>query len=423
MAIKVIALSSFWLLIGTMAGRIATLFANVFAARMLGPELFGQYMTVRATVATAENIFAGSIGNVAVSNVSQCIGDGSARLRSLIWRVILLSAGVGLAGAIAILAVAAYFGRTSWAEFPYLETSFYLGGLLLVVTLTSSVAIRITIGLAQFKAGALTSIAAVVISIPFIYYLTTNYGIYGALIALCVYFALDASLKSFAIVMGVSSAGQNRTSVAEGKSLAQLAKASTPLAIAILIGATTLWGVRIVAASRKNGFVELAYFDAAYQIFTVMMVLTGVTTSVALQMFSRAGPNGRQHRKAVLITHLAMNGLILATISVVVIAASREIMSLFGAEYATHRYLVPVLCAVSFVATAASVCEKLLISADRYSYVIAANVLGAIAAISTAWLAGPENQAIVLASATIAYYSGSTAFYTFAIVLQRRTLF
>jgi O-antigen/teichoic acid export membrane protein len=424
MALKLVALNSMWLLLGTTASRAATLIANIFAARLLGPELFGQFMTIRATVAAIEAVFSASVGNIAVKTVSENLNDTRGGLLLLFKRLILLLLAASAVGVLVISCAALYFSRVSITTYPNLEMSFYIGCLLVVFTLCSSLALRVNIGLARFKDVALSGLVATALALPLIYYLTANFGIHGALAGVTLFFLLDATLKIIAIVIHTLARDRAPKRDQHGiSSLEELFKASAPLATATIVSSFTIWGIRVVAASKDHGFAELAQFDAAYQVYAVMMVITGVTTGVALQMFSRPQAFHGYGKKEILGAHLLVNALVLSCLSLVAITMSRELMNLFGDEYGHNRGIIIALCIVSFLATSSSVCEKLFISAAHYGHVVLSNTTGALGALIVVWLARADDQAIVLTAAHVGYFFASLVYYVVAICWRRAALF
>ncbi|WP_219599181.1 hypothetical protein, partial [Vibrio parahaemolyticus] len=52
--------------------------------------------------------------------------------------------------------------------------------------------------------------------------------------------------------------------------------------LSILCSSWTLWYMRVLVSRTNNGLVEIANFDIVFQFLTVIMMVTGATTSVLI---------------------------------------------------------------------------------------------------------------------------------------------
>ncbi|HMN13872.1 MAG TPA: hypothetical protein PKD55_16280, partial [Bellilinea sp.] len=283
-----------------------------------------------------------------------------------------------------------------------------IGALLVVISPVASLLQKILIGLESYYRPMLAGIAVSTISIPLAYFLTTALGLSGILLAICAYFALDGLAK---IVIVVAEQRARRavvptydSPVRNGIQMGQVAA----IAASAFGTAFIFWFLRVHTIRSEVGFRSVAAFDAAYQIFSVIMIVTGAMTSVTLQlMASNTGGVSTNQRNVFLMT-LCMNVVTAISMAIVFSALSKPLMALFGEAYVPFHSVIYVLSFVAVLATLASFLEKVLIAASDGQFLMLCTITAAASALIYLLAQDGSGAVLSLGHSYVAFYAGYT---------------
>jgi O-antigen/teichoic acid export membrane protein len=215
------------------------------------------------------------------------------------------------------------------------------------------------IGFEKFKELSNLSIISSAISIPIILILIYLYNFYGALFGVGLYFLIDFIVNyTYYKKLNNKFIFNSKEIVIESKKLLLF---STPLFISIVINSFTFWYARVLIVNETNGFKDIAVFDAAFQWLTVIMIITGATTSVALTMLSKVSAENKKDSRKIFILNLIINFFIAFSISIVFIIFSKQIMGLYGENYLVGILTLKILAVVSIFFTLSSLVNKFII--------------------------------------------------------------
>ena len=351
---------------------------NVFAARMLPQEIFGQFTMIRSTMALIGNFINNPLG----ISLTRKVGEYKDSKNPIVGEIILTT--FFFSGFILILIVFLFLVFSNWiiSRFFFNTPNFKMAlafGLLILISTNLSFLIQNTlIGLEKFKKIAITSSLVSVISIPVIYILINIFGLYGALIGVSLFFLFDFILKSLSIYkdLNINFKKSIKKIFIYSKRLISF---SFPLFLSVILNSGSFWYAKIIIINLNKKFSGIAVFDAAYQLLTIILIITGATTSVALPMLSKAfGEKNNQKFNKIFKLNLIINGLIAGSISLIFIIFAKQIMLLYGPKYVVGKNILIILSIASIFFSISSIFNKFFIANNRVWYILLVSVISMI---------------------------------------------
>jgi O-antigen/teichoic acid export membrane protein len=195
--VKKILSSSLWLLIGNSIGRLAMFLANIFAARMLSQEAFGQFAMIRNTISSVEGLISGTLGSTVIKKIAETSHSEKENLPYLLSTIFIINIVISICISILIYLFSDYIVENFFLNNTTLISALYIGIIILITTTFSNLMQNILIGFEEFKKISTLSIITSTISIPTIFVLIYFFKFYGALFGVSFYFGLDFIVKYF----------------------------------------------------------------------------------------------------------------------------------------------------------------------------------------------------------------------------------
>lgn len=360
--VKKILSSSLWLLIGNSIGKLAMFLANIFAARMLSQEAFGQFTMIRNTILSIEGLISGTLGSTVIKQVAQSSHEEKENLPYILSTIFILNIIIAFIISIFIFFGADFIVEKFLLNNTNLVNALYIGIFILITTTFSTLMQNILIGLEEFRKLATLSIITSSITIPMIFILIYFFQFYGALFGVVFYFGFDFVIKylyykklKYILIFRY---------IEFKKYISYIFFFSTPLFFSIIINLFSFWYLRILVINESNGFKEIAIFDAAYQWLTVIMIITGATTNVALSMLSK------KNNSKIFYINLLINFLISLIFAIFFILFSETIMLIYGENYADGYFILIILSITSIFFTLSAVYNKYFISINKSKYIL-----------------------------------------------------
>ena len=360
--VKKILSSSLWLLIGNSIGKLAMFLANIFAARMLSQEAFGQFTMIRNTISSIEGLISGTLGSTVIKQVAQSSHEEKENLPYILSTIFILNIIIAFIISIFIFFGADFIVEKFLLNNTNLVNALYIGIFILITTTFSTLMQNILIGLEEFRKLATLSIITSSITIPMIFILIYFFQFYGALFGVVFYFGFDFVIKylyykklKYILIFRY---------IEFKKYISYIFFFSTPLFFSIIINLFSFWYLRILVINESNGFKEIAIFDAAYQWLTVIMIITGATTNVALSMLSK------KNNSKIFYINLLINFLISLIFAIFFILFSKTIMLIYGENYADGYFILIILSITSIFFTLSAVYNKYFISINKSKYIL-----------------------------------------------------
>lgn len=410
--------SSILLLIGNIISRFSMFIINIIAARILPQELFGQYMFLRNTVSVLEGIISASFGNITVKRISQYSKD-KLKIKQFIYSLFLLNMLIVVVVVLFVFIFSNEIISIFFINEMSLKEPIYISLFILLTTIMSSLAQKINIGFSHYKELTIASIFNIAIGLPLVLLLVYNYSLNGLFWGIGLYFFVDFIVK-FLIFYFKQNFFNYKINVKKIIiSINDIFKSTSSLIISAIISSITFWLFRFIILEKANNFSTIASFDIAYQWFTMIMIITGATTSVALQMLSTYGDN----KVAIFRVNFIVNFIIAFVISIIFSLFAREIMSIYGKNYEVYFYLIYVISLLTIFATINSMYNKLFISNDKLNIIIIHSIISSSISIIFVIFYKEENLALLLSFTFLLYYILFFILDTIYILFKHREYF
>jgi len=360
--IKKILSHSFWLLLGNSIGRLSMFLTNIIAARILSQETFGEFSMIRNTISMIEGIISGTFGSPTVKRVAEISNDNKQNLTTVIKSIFILNLLISIILASLILILSPYIVKTFFIGKEGMMQGLYIGSVILVTTTLSGFIQNIFIGLEEYNKLAKSSIYASLVSFPLILILINYFELYGALWGVALYFFFDFLIKYLQLKrIGIFSNNSIDFSIVLQESK-KLLLFSYPLLGSIVLTSISFWYARVIIVE-SDGFGPIAIFDAAFQWLSIIMLITGATTSVVLPILSKINltKDLKEYKKTILI-NISVNLIISSFFAFIFSFFSKEIMSIYGENYIEGYKVLVILSVTAIFFSLSSIMNKIYIS-------------------------------------------------------------
>lgn len=419
MLLKKILNHSFWLLIGNTIGRLAMFLTMIFAARLLPQEVFGQFSTVRNTVSMFSTIVSGSLGSTATKKVAESKNNRE-HLQLVLYTLFFINIIIASFVVLFIFFTSEWIVNRFFISSPEMVKAFYIGAFLFVATVFSALIQSILIGFENYKRMALIGIAVSSLSIPIIFTLLFLFSMNGVLWGVTIYFILDFLFKVRLLHTLLEHKKMFVTFADVKKESKNIISFSLPIFISIVITSISFWYARVILINSSNNFKEIAIFDASYQWLTIIMILTGATTSVALPMLSKAfATNDIKDKNRIFKVNLLVNLFLSMGMAIIFFLLAKQIMSVYGENYIIGTQTLQILSLVSILFTLSSLFNKYMISHEKVWVIVISSVVG-IFSLFLVLLLNLDLKNNGLAWAFVAFYIATLSVYFFYFILLNK---
>lgn len=350
-----------WNLGTTILNRIVPLLISVLVAQILGKELFGEYSMLRGTI-SAIAVFANFGLAITTTKEIAANNDDEVKLLRTVSTAMYSSLILAVLGSGFIIVSA-----------PFISNHFLGGGkfvadlrllsLMLILMVLSGVLQGISNGLREYKASFIANALTLIISLPASFYLIYSYGYSGAVWAMishafCMFVALFYIVysKVFREIGWVVQTSSRR--------LLDYLKLASPILLVQIIPTPMFWYARTLLVKKSGGFSEVGSFDAAYQILTIIMMVTGSLSLISLPVFTRSKDVNTFKNV------MKVNAIVSVLLVTLFCAIAPIIVRVYGAEFTGDSLLfcVVFLCAVPY--SLCGVYRNYFIAESSYSIII-----------------------------------------------------
>jgi O-antigen/teichoic acid export membrane protein len=354
-----------WSLMSTISLQGSVLLTSIVVARLLGLEDFGIYALLVSTVMTVAGIAQGGTGLIATKFVGELLSTDAPRVGRILR---MCSQFTALAGAItaALLFLLAPVVADALLGKPQVEP--YVRWIAIAIVFQVVVAYQhgALQGFGAFQQISRAGIIAGLLHFGICIAGTWMGGLLGALIGFTLACASRAAI--FSIILRqvcashqISATGQIRP--ADWRLVWDFA---LPASLAGLVSLTSLWGVTVLVARQPDGLAWVAVFSVAHQLRATALQLPTLLNGVSFSVLSRLKGRGeRENFRAVFWTNMAAGLSFVIALSAILGYFSREILSLFGAEFIRGENILIVLLASTLIELASTTTYQLIQSSGQ----------------------------------------------------------
>lgn len=369
--LKKIASNSAMVFLSTAILKAVMLITSIFIARSLGAEGFGKYGMVLATINTVM-IFAGmGLGMTATKYIAEFKSKDSLIASKILTMIEVVSlAGSGLFSL--MLFFGSDFISSKILESPDIKPILQLGCLLLFANTVVGVKQSIIYGFEDYKGLAISNAITALFTLIALSAAALTKDLNNVVLALGATYVFDLVLKQLLCTKLMKKYRLNYN-INFRSQLSLIPNFCLP---ALLNGACympALFYAKSVLVRHDSGFGEVAKFDASYQWLTMVMILTGSICNVIFPMLAKE--KDHVNFKEIYIYGL-LSSLSIPLLALILTAPfSNNIMSIYGAEFASSGYMLTLALLISLLYSAWSLMSKVTIIENKMWLVFGGNVL------------------------------------------------
>ncbi|MHC1729244.1 MAG: oligosaccharide flippase family protein [Syntrophobacteraceae bacterium] len=327
---KRLALGAFWTLVGTVLSRGLNMVSMIVVARTLGEEQFGQLGIVQSSVLMFQTLAGFGLGWAATKYVAQFHRCNPVRAGRII--ALCNFAGVVTGGAFALLFyLLAPWLSTHALDAPQLARPLQICSLMLFVATIAGTQSGILSGFEAFRSIARIGAIGGLLGIPSIVLGTLYLGLDGAVWGMIVVQGVNCILNHRCMISRAHSAGVPISWSNCWEERGILWDFSLPAILGGSIYGFGSWLCSAMLVNRPGGFIEMGYFNAANQWFSVLLFLPGVLGQATIPVLSEMlGAEDREQATRVFRYSFKLNAAIILPVVVLGSLFSRTIMNLYG---------------------------------------------------------------------------------------------
>lgn len=338
--------NSFWSIIGSVAAKFLLFLVWIFVARVLSPELYGEFSIIKSTTLLFAEFVGMSFAIAATKYVAEFSSD-NIKLGRLIGFFILSG---GVFGAIACLSV--FFLSDQICA--YLLKAEHLSGLLkassvvLFVSTLNNGQMGILRGFNKYKIVAKINLLQIILSVPVFVLGTIYFGLQGAVVAYVFYNIIICFLAQREIRLICKSRSITPTFRHLAGEVSLIFRYILPYMVSIFTTVLAQWyNETRVAALGGDGFVQLGYYSAINVIQTTIISFAVVVCSPFVPIMAKY----KKDTSSILMLN-KLNTLIPLYISMLIaipLMLFPQIITIFyGSNYATQDMYIQTVVIVSY---------------------------------------------------------------------------
>lgn len=333
-----------WSVLGSVVSSGVTLIMLMLVARLLGKEVYGQFVVIQSTLSMV-GVFAGfGIGAAATRYAAELKTRDTIRLGHIITlaeRTIL---------AFGLLASTGLVFATGWMakhilNAPGLSIPLAISACAVLFTALDSYQKSVLIGFESMRAFAIGTVIGVIAGFPVMLLAANYFGLQGAAVAMVVNALLQASISRYQMTRELQKYKVQRSAKGCLSEWPVLWRFAFPALLAGALVGPAHWATQAMLANTPNGYAELAVLGIAMQWFNLIMFLPGTVGRVVLPMLTdHVTKNDHNNSRRILLYAMSANAIVAVPMAVIVGAFAPNIMRLYGSGF-EHDY-VPLVVAV-----------------------------------------------------------------------------
>lgn len=397
--------NSVLLLITNLLSRGCLFVLNILSIKYLDSNTYGQFVMLRTTAVSIEGVISGAIGSLTIKKISEKIDEPP------IWEVLL----VNILFLFICLIFTLVFSGFIFEKLKFqggVESGVLFIFLILIPTKLYTTFQNIYMGLESYKQLLKLSLLPILFTMPVCFVLISDHRLIGVIYALFVFYLTDSLIKFIYLILNKKI--KPRISI---KIISDLICSSNRYLVATVVSSFSFWYMKTILVESEGGLVSVANFDVSYQFLTIVMIVTGSTTSILLPMLSK----GKTNQNKIFRYGFFLNLLIIITLSFLILSYASELLSIIKPEYATdsNERLLRMMMLISLFFTLSSLVNKVVISIGKNNVVMYTTILSSFSMLSLSFFVD-INSAMSLGFSFIIYYGISTLCYSSYLFYYKR---
>ena len=316
------------------------LLANIFVARIVSLEEYGQVGILQTTVAMVGAFSGFGLGLTATKFIADNREKNSHKTGNIISLVFIVSVFSALIFSSLLFFNSAFISSNILNE-ENLVQALRISSLALFFSTLNGAIIGMLSGFESFKKIGLINLLIGAITFPVLFYLTDQLGVNGYMLGFSSILFANVFMNLMGLLHEMKKIKINFVEIRPSKELSVLYKFSLPAALGGFLVGPINWIANTILVNSENGYTEMAYYNAANQWFYVLLFLPNIVTNVLLPIVSNNFSRGhRKESMKILRLSFLINLCFLVPFLALGIFFSETIMSLFGQEYTSSSLIL-----------------------------------------------------------------------------------
>ncbi len=390
---------STWNLLSNVSIHAASVACAIIAARQLGPETFGRFAIINATIGMTGTIVALNIGVTATRHLAACRDTDPGRGRRLVDLSVLVAVLFGLLGTACAACLAAPIARGA-LHAPQVASELRLASPLVLASVLAGVQAGILAGLERFQTLATINLGRALITVPATVILIAFGGLQGAILSLIAGTLAAVIAGAVAVRRALPPTFPRPDYLGCWREWRVLTTFSLPSLLHTLSFTPVQWAMAALLVTSPGGFVQMGIYTAANQVRTLVTYLPSALGQPALAMLSRELHIGRRFRQIYRQTLVLATGIAVLT-GLVVLLGAPWILAIYHPEFRSHWVSLALLIVSGVIQVPGWIASLALFSAGRVWTGLWLQGLWAAATLGSSWWLVPRLGVMGLALALL----------------------
>ena len=379
---------SFFLFLNNIVMRGTIFFMNILCIRLLSQDNYGRFSLVRSTAIFIEGLISGAIDPISIKSIAE--KSTSPPIRQIITINIILL--------LVALFITSFFTRWLSEKMKFEGVDYVLFSYITILVISAklfSLCNSFCIGLEKYKEMFYCALASILITSPIAILLTYKLSFLGAILGISLVFTLDAVVKFVYLSKLIDFKAKSTLKVKS------FFLDSGYLFASVLMSSSVFWISRLLLSDEVGGLSEVAKFEVVFQFLTIIMIVTGATTSTLLPLLSKGV--GSQGKK--IFINMIINIILVLSISFFFIYFYEFIFAFLGKEYVDVEMLAILkkILLVALFFTISSILNKVIISFNKSVFILFTTFISSIIFLLNIYFSS-SLTAMVLADSYLLFY-------------------
>lgn len=319
-----------------MMGAVGTqgfvLISSVFAARILGKEVFGQFCFLQGTVVTVAALAGCGLGLTATRYVAAYRREDLRRAGSFIHFVMTISSTMTALASILLVVFAPYLAVRVF-HLPQLTSSIRWAALYLFCVTVNGVQTGILAGFESFRAAASVNITRGISTLLLTLPLTWCCGLQGAVLAMGLAGALAYGMSLYQVKSVTKAHEIPKVRSLDWRHADVLWRFALPAVLSGILVSLVTWLSSLCLSRQPNGYAELGLFGAANQWRSAVTFLPAVLSQPLLPLLTSVTTVQKTSFNRLVSFSALLNGTVASAVGAAVVLGTPLVLIFYGKSY------------------------------------------------------------------------------------------
>ena len=375
----------FWAVSGALISQALTLGASVIAARLLGKVQFGELGMIYSTLGMFGVLAGFGLGTTATKHIAEFRSGDPERAGRILGLSSVVAWVSSLITALLIVSLAPWLSRTALSA-PHLADALRIGATLLFFNAVNGAQTGALSGFEAFREIAGLNLIRGAITFPLVVGGVWLADLNGAVAGLSLAAAAGCAVTAVAIRRKAAAHSIRISYRGLRRELPILWRFSLPAVLASSLVGPAMWCSSTFLVASRNGYAEMGVFSAANQWRNAVLFLPGLIGQVMLPVVSDLwGQNRFRETRKLLLGATALCLLAAGPILLPMFLVRRQIMSMYGASFASRGAVLPMTGSAAALIAVQSPAATLVVAASRMWAGAAMNAAWALVLLGSSW--------------------------------------